>query len=343
MNLFKAVAPRICWIVALGSFLSGCGNAGGLPAQPGAAEAVLPGLTSGPRAMWLSREIQRTKKLLFVSDTSTDNVYIYQLPKLALEGTLTGFKRPEGMCTDKDGNVWITDTSASTITEFSHTGDKLATVSDPYGQPYSCAFDPTTGNMAVPNWNGPSSLGNLAIFPAGSSQPSVITVPNQQTYLYAGYDPKGNLYFDGESEYFDYTLFECPKGSSSCFQLTLNASMSFPGLVQWYKRGNYLAVGNDGCSPTGACIYHVNVAGSSGTVVGTTDLETYANGKACGVGQGVIAQVNGKMSVMAGDYEPQGCGGATTTVNIWRYGAGGKPWHHTADVTMPVGVAISSK
>lgn len=46
--------------------------------------------------------------LIYVSSRS-GSVYEYSYPDGTLVGTLTGFDVPMGLCSDADGNVWITD------------------------------------------------------------------------------------------------------------------------------------------------------------------------------------------------------------------------------------------
>ncbi len=55
------------------------------------------------------------QRILFVSDDGTNDVDMFDLPAMTLVGTLTGFSEPQGMCTDKSHNVWITNTGTEQI------------------------------------------------------------------------------------------------------------------------------------------------------------------------------------------------------------------------------------
>ena len=56
------------------------------------------------------------QSLLYVSDASyydyDDYVYVYSYPEGSLVGTLTGFTRPRGLCANKAGRVFVTDSDA---------------------------------------------------------------------------------------------------------------------------------------------------------------------------------------------------------------------------------------
>ena len=46
-------------------------------------------------------------KLLYISDWSTNDIYVYDYNKGTLEGQLTSLNDPYGQCVDKKGNVWV--------------------------------------------------------------------------------------------------------------------------------------------------------------------------------------------------------------------------------------------
>ena len=70
-------------------------------------------------------EAPKKQSLLYVSNQGTGNVTVYTYLNgggLVLVGTLTGFSRPTGMCTDNLGNVWILDYGTRKIFEYAHGG-----------------------------------------------------------------------------------------------------------------------------------------------------------------------------------------------------------------------------
>ena len=69
---------------------------------------------------WISPELAKAKVVtLFVSDAGTADVYIYKLPGLKVLAKVTGFTQPQGECADPKGNVWVADTNARIVYEFS--------------------------------------------------------------------------------------------------------------------------------------------------------------------------------------------------------------------------------
>lgn len=289
----------------------------------------------------LSRDAGTAGKRLFVSDLTTSQVYIYKMPKLALVGTVTGFEEPAGMCADKAGNVWVADSKAKTVVELSHEGAVENTIVDQNGVPYSCAVNRKNGDLAVTNYIGLSDgPGNVMIYPHASGTPQVLSNSYAQTFYYAGYDPHGNLFVDGESQSFTYMLSECRINHTQC--TTLNFSgVNRPGFVQWYKLGGYLAVGDEDCGGSASCVRWVSISGSSASVVGTTNLTNYAGDAVCTLSQSVIEAVRGQMSIVGGDQE-NGCNSSSSSLGLWSYPSGGAPSHDSTNITKPWGAAISN-
>lgn len=235
------------------------------------------------RSSWISSEVSSDKKrkhaFLFVTDSTTDDVYIFRFPRLKLVGTLTGFDNPQGECTDTGGDVWITNGDTAQIFEYSHTGALKATLSDPVIDPDGCAWDPTTGNLAVMNLEGPSSApGSVEIYTHASGMPTQYTNPSQAYYYFGSYDPTGNLYFDGRLPSGGFVLSELPRGGSSAhtFKIT-GGAIYFPGMVQSFS-GNFLVIGDQHCNNTySACIYTVSLSSGPpvGAITGRVNLYNY--------------------------------------------------------------------
>ncbi len=136
------------------------------------------------------------------TSSTSSNVYtitVYSYPKGKLVGTLSDFSKPYGECVDKSGNVYITDSSFGKIYEYAHGGTKpIRALKDPSYQPYGCAVDPTTGNLAVANYSDDSAReGDVAIYRKAKGFPKSYIGYDFYYYYYLGYDPKGNLYVDG--------------------------------------------------------------------------------------------------------------------------------------------------
>lgn len=288
------------------------------PLQRAAAQAVRPARGHS----WMLPEA-KSKDLLYVSNTFDVEVYSYPAGKLV--GTLSNFDRPLGECVDATGNVYITDSAFSRIYEYPHGGAKpIASIVDKQYQPYGCAIDPTTGNLAVANyetnWNYP---GNLSIYHKARGYPTSYVVEGLYYYYYCGYDASGNLYVDGlNNGGFNFAFAELHKKSSTLESILLPQSISFPGGIQW--DGTYLAVGDQ----SGGTIYQFSFSKGRATLKGQTPLN----------GAGIVGQfaINGSTVVAPNE------GNSTSNVLFYSYPAGGNPTKTiTNGVTAPFAAVIS--
>jgi hypothetical protein len=217
----------------------------------------------------------RREDLLYVSDES-GIVYVFSYPGGKLLGMLTGFQGPAGLCSDGAGDVFVTDTPAIAVFEYKHGQKKPTTVIGAFGYPEGCAVDATTGNLAVTNYTnarplGPGSVSVIAL--TKKRKATTYTDPSFNEFFFCGYDNKGNLYVDGVNSGTSQSEFaELSKGGSSLKDFTLNANVTYPGGIQW--DGKDVAI-EDTLKDV---LYRVKIAGSSGTVLGSThfngDLST---------------------------------------------------------------------
>ncbi len=292
------------------------------------------------RRSWISSELAHVKgSVLFVSDAGTADVYIYTLPALKVVGTITGFSQPQGECSDNKGNVWITDTNAQTIYQLSHHGRLENELSDSSGYPAACAWDATTGNLAVMNLFGTGSTnGAVLIYAHGSGSPVPYTNTGQYYYNFGGYDASGNLFFDGSDSSGNFMLAELPAGSKSASTIKLSGgTIYFPGMVQWDSAKHDLIVGDQSCGNAYvSCLYAVTVSQKTGTIGTQTNLQNSSGGQVCDLVQGVEfgSQIGGS------DYDF--CGSTPSATYLWPYPGGGSPSRsNTTTDSAPVGATIS--
>ncbi len=102
---------------------------------------------------WMSSDARNIKKLLYTSDLSTNDVYVYNYQTGKVVGTLTGFNEPYGQCVDKKGEVWITNFEAASVVEYAHGRAQPIKTLNTDGSSDGCSIDPTTGNLAVSSWS----------------------------------------------------------------------------------------------------------------------------------------------------------------------------------------------
>jgi hypothetical protein len=306
---------------------AGCGGSQVAPTgMTGAASA-----THGKS--WMLPEA-KSEDLLYVSNFYGD-IYAYSYPSLQLVGELEVNAATQGLCVDKDGDVFVPAwngklSATSWVYEYAHGGTQpIATLNDADAAALSCSVDPTTGNLAVVNYFASGSeFGNVEIYPDASGSPTKYYPFSNNTPEWATYDDGGNLFVDGRNEY-GYQLAELPSGSSEFSLVTLNKSILMFGL-QW--NDGYLIIAGDGGSKFGPeYIYRVQVSGSYGTIVGTTTLKSRHN-EAAGLAQ---YWIQGNRIIGAG-------GGPhyARTLQVWRYPEGGKPINRVNHLGA-VGVVLS--
>jgi hypothetical protein len=176
---------------------------------------------------WMTPDKSKKKgALLYVSNYSADEVLVYSYPALKLVGTLTSdLVAPDGICTDKKGNVWIGNNQGGSLVAYAHGATTpTMTLSDPYAYPGGCSVDPTTGNLAVANLLTNSysyDPGDVAIYTDAKGTPTTYSDPAMYYVYFVGYDDSGNLYVTGVSPSATFQFAELPKGGSSLINITL--------------------------------------------------------------------------------------------------------------------------
>jgi len=219
----------------------------------------------------------KSQDLLYITNGGYNGVLVYSYPQYKLVGTLTGFFFPDGVCTDKKGDVWIVNNTAEEIVEYKHGGTtQIAALSDPGYYPTICSVDPTTGNLAVANKETLGSSpqqGNLAVYARAKGTPTLYSDSKLFEVWFCGYDEKGNLYVDGTKELSaDFGFAELPKGTKKLTNITLKGgTIYFPGKILW--NGKCVVVGDQSYQNKyryTSGIYQTTGAG--GKIVGTTPL-----------------------------------------------------------------------
>jgi hypothetical protein len=251
----------------------------GAPPQPArsAAESVVPS--------WTSPKADEVPNLLYVSSPTNVAIYTYENGQdIKLVGELTGFRTPEGLCTDRDGNVFIADGAARKIYEYAHGGVKpLRIITRSTGYPYSCAVDPNTNDLAIsiehPHGKY-QEFADVIIYQDEVGSPKTYSSYSglYQTYFLA-YDNKSNLYLDA-SPCVPYCyegggppeLFVLSSGGTLFQQVQLSGlNLYDPTGIVWVNPSLLIADNNfEGNGTTGA--YKVVVTPSGGALKGSLDF-----------------------------------------------------------------------
>lgn len=298
--------------------LAGCSGIGGGIPQP--MRAALSPAWPAPAA--------KRGTLLYVSDANNGTVSVFSYPQGEPVGTLTGFKEPYGLCSDAAGDVWIVDDETSTVTEYAHGGTSpRATLSDSGEYPAGCSVDPTTGNLAVTNYETVSrGEGGVSIYKKAKGNPMNYVDSSISRGWFCSYDDKGNLFFDGDAHGSSgFQLVELPQGAGTFTNIGIDQAISVPGGVQW--DGKYVAISDEN-GPGAGSIYQFSISGSTGTKVTTSTLSGSQN-----IHQFWIDPERKRVVAPSA---------SLSTVGYWKFPAGGDATKTISGLNIPEGVAISN-
>jgi hypothetical protein len=203
--------------------------------------------------------------LLYVSlDESEVLVFAYHDGVIGQQvGTVENVSFPRGMCTDKEGDVWITDAYQGHITEYEHGGTTpIRTIVENIPNVNDCAVDPVTGNLAVSNSS--DDKGAVRIYARRAHRPTVYKLPFFEPTSVA-YDSAGNLVVTGGRGELD----ELPYRGSGFESLgisggTLNGATG----IQWGNPNFLIGVSGSG----GAAVDKVKVSKGVAKIVGSLSL-----------------------------------------------------------------------
>lgn len=261
------------------AMLAACGGS-----QPsvGASGAMLRSRAAITRAdrggSWMLPEA-KSEDLIYLSGYGDDSVYVYAYHSGKLVGMLGGFYTAQGLCVDRAGDVFVTDSHGQDILEYAHGATKVkADLGDEGYIPNGCSVDPVTGNLAVANYCSKrgsdcigSNAGNIMIYSRARGEPKSYQSPDVAQYGFCGYDSKGNLYTGGEGPPGDYGyhFVELAYGKTSFRTITLDENkFGTYSDIQW--DGFHIVVG----APDNFVLYQFTIKGSRGTTYGSTPLRS---------------------------------------------------------------------
>jgi DNA-binding beta-propeller fold protein YncE len=276
----------------------------------------------------MAPDAKQQSSLLYVSSVLTNDVYVYSYPSGKLEGTLTGFSTPYGLCSDTAGNVWIVNDGANDILEYAHGGTTpIATLADPSEYPEGCSVDAKTGNLAVTNFYSSSGDGSVAVYTKASGSPTLYADPDIAEFRFCGYDDKGNLFADGANSSSQFAFAELPSGKKSLVTIPVQQTVEWPGGVQY--DGKYVAVGD---TDTGK-VYRIE--GKTGKVMQTVSLGDATELNQFWIALGSKGKSNMSQSRLVGPLE------SGSAVNLYPYPSA-KFSKKIIQVSEPFGATVSS-
>ena len=307
--------------------LAGCGGAGTATSVPSAMTQ------SVARHGGTSSDTD----LLYETNGYVINVLTY--PQGQSVATFNTEADPGAMCSDKNGNVFVTDANNSDIVEYSHGGTSpIATLKEFPNAPQACSVDAVSRNLAVANGGATFEHGNIAVFASAQGTPTYYTAPNIYSYAFCTYDSNGNLFVDAGGNDGKSHLIEMPNGSGNFQDITVHgAAMQDAQSLQW--DGANLALALPSIHLKGRhyfkgplSIYVLHVSGLVAKVVKKVNLRSSKKNRHLGYDVQYWIQGN----VIMGQNGTSGTG-----LGLWNYPAGGKPIQVLVPHTNVGGVTVS--
>jgi hypothetical protein len=273
---------------------------------------------------WMSPDAKKQSQLLYVSDETAQAVDVYSYPQGKLQGTLTGFDAPAGICTDTSGNVYITNGNNQVIDVYAH-GAKSPTrtiVLPGYPQ-LNCVVDPQSGNLALGVIT--NSANEIAVFAKAKGTATTYNPTGQNGFPGCAYDAHGNLFCDAYSSQSDeFALYELPRKSSTVQYVSVSDTNGIDaGPMQWDGKRLTFSKGASGT------IYQIDQSASGDSIDGSLILN----------GTGSVWQYwIAKNRLIAPTY-----GGSLGPVAAYfKYPAGGTAVQTITGPSQPDGAAIST-
>jgi hypothetical protein len=270
--LYRSAAPLLFGILALG----GCTSSQTLTPPANATDQVR--AIDRSKRSWIDPAAAKAKTLLYVSNSTSKLVTIYSYDNgsgIALVGELAGFSRPEGLCSDQAGDVWVTDFQTRRLTEYAHGATTPSRkIQQSAGQPSACAVDPNTGNLASANrlqHYYREGDGEITIYEKHPARRVHYQGGLSNSVLFSlAYDDKSDLFADASETFYTGTgFYELLNGANYFEELTVPGSRSAFGGLAWANPALLMASYRDYYA---ASISKLEVSGYNVQVIQTLPL-----------------------------------------------------------------------
>jgi hypothetical protein len=178
----------------------------------------------------------------------------------------------------------------------------------PYNEIYTCAVDPTTGDLAVMLYDTASNKGAVAIYQGGQGTPTVYKSAKVSVFYYGDYDSKGNLYVIGVGGNRSRIIELSAKNKQLSF-IQLQASIF---LATFHWDGQYFASLESNRPNKGSTLYQIRITGRTAQLVNTTTLYRTSNTSNFCLDNGILIGFFGRVER-----------GNNQAIATWPYPAGG--------------------
>lgn len=235
-----------------------------------------PGVVAGPRVFhhpFVSPALVGLPSTIAISDFGNNDVNVYDDSGNLMATLTSGLSNPQGMASDRKGNLYIANTGAGNISVWAAGFNGPPTTWDDSGQfPADVDVRNNGGFGAATNifaQNG--GPGSVTLYRNGNNIANVAD-PSVLEAFFCAFDKTGNLYFDGFDANGAIAVWEIAHantGGRTVQELTYNATILFPGGVQVTNDGHIAIQDQSGFQ---ILTFNPPVNGSLGTPTATTPL-----------------------------------------------------------------------
>jgi hypothetical protein len=280
---------------------------------------------------WM-KHVPAGSQLLYESNIEYGTVDVYDYSTGSMVGQVAGFEYPYGECSDKKGDVFVTDFDTGTTSEIAAGTTTVTQTFTTGGYEIGCSVS-KKGDLAVTMFYGDpnqsSGYGGVTVFK--KANPSNGTDYPGPAYDWpAGYDKKGNLIVECNyaSPCSSASVYYLKKAKGSWKPLTLKgATIGFSSSVE--NMGKVIGVGDQ--EPGGAYAFGIYSSKLSGTTLNVTNT-TVNTGGSCSSYTDVVqwANLTSKPNGLQYKQTPSATIGANidcfpSPIDTWAFPAGGPP------------------
>jgi hypothetical protein len=168
---------------------------------------------------------------VIVSDTSANAVSVFDAQGHLQTRLKKGINGPLGLTTDRAGNLYVANASASDVLVYSQPYASVSlTLSEPGQYPSDVAVS-KTGLVAVMNATLPNGGGNVSFYRKGSTSPCAnVGDPNWNQAYFGAFDAAGDLFVDGFDRNVNPIVGEITGGCAATSLTTLSVGNTISGI-----------------------------------------------------------------------------------------------------------------
>ncbi len=271
----RRCALATCVAAAL---MAGCGalrqaqgdtaGGGAVAALPAAARAHSNLAHFAHAGSWFRHDSSSGGDLVYTTQGGDVAIYAFNGKQV---GELKGFEFTGvyGLCSDTQGDVWVT--YGDSMLEYARGGTIPIAQLYTNGTAASCAVDPTTGDIAVADGPGEELGSEIDVYTNIYEPGKTYKDPDMNVYLYCTYDGQGNLFVNGARNLKKGSvLAELSQGSSTMQTVKMDEKFERAGGLQW--DGQYVAIGDS----LKHVVYEMSVADGLATTASTSHFHDWS-------------------------------------------------------------------